>query len=321
LIEVRKYNSEDKELWNEFVASAKNATFLFNRNFMDYHKDRFEDYSLLCFKRNELVGIFPANHENEVVFTHKGLSYGGLITNKILKLKETSDVLVEILKFINTQGKTKLIYKKPPIIYQELEGLQMNNILYMLKAKCYRVDAYLVIDSNTYNINRNRKRAINRAKKNNVNIQENKFKEFWNELLEPNLNKRYNVRPVHTLDEMLLLKNDFKKNIHCYTAHIDNEVKAGVVVFEYDDIVHLQYSSASNTRNEDGAIDFLFDYIFNKYLSKKYISLGSCSEGVGNRKINNGLLSWKESFGAISIPQEFYEIDTNSFTLIDNVFS
>ena len=86
MIEVRKYNFEDKELWNEFVASAKNATFLFNRNFMDYHKDRFEDYSLLCFKKDRLIAILPANIVGSTLYSHQGLTYGGLVLQESTKL-------------------------------------------------------------------------------------------------------------------------------------------------------------------------------------------------------------------------------------------
>lgn len=74
MIEVRKYKSEDKVIWNEFVSTAKNATFLFNRDFMDYHKDRFEDFSLMCFEKEKLVGVLPANILGDTVYSHQGLT-------------------------------------------------------------------------------------------------------------------------------------------------------------------------------------------------------------------------------------------------------
>lgn len=45
MFEIRKYNDAYKEVWNAYVEHARNATFLFNRNYMDYHSDRFKDYS------------------------------------------------------------------------------------------------------------------------------------------------------------------------------------------------------------------------------------------------------------------------------------
>jgi hypothetical protein len=321
LIVVRRYKSENKDLWNDFVSSAKNSTFLFNRDFMDYHKDRFEDYSLMCFDKGKLVAILPANIKDGVVYSHEGLSYGGLIFACLFKLSYSLVVFKKVLFFLNENNIRTLVYKKQPIIYQGLEGLQINSILHILEAKLYRSDVYLVIDSELYSINRNRKRAIRKSEQKGIILKENEFLDFWNKLLIPNLNYRFGVDPVHSIDEILSLKESFPNKINCYSAHYKSEIRAGVVIFEFNDLIHIQYSSASNNRNEDGAIDFLFDFIFKKYLNKKYLSIGSCSEGSGNRTINRGLLSWKESFGAISIPQEFYNINTVNFKLIDNTFS
>ncbi|MFT6748422.1 MAG: hypothetical protein ACJAQ1_000334, partial [Flavobacterium sp.] len=78
LFSVKQYRSEDYEAWNQFVSEAKNATFLFHRDFMEYHSDRFEDFSLLVFNNKEkLVAILPANRVDESVFSHQGLTYGG----------------------------------------------------------------------------------------------------------------------------------------------------------------------------------------------------------------------------------------------------
>lgn len=47
MFEIRKYNDADKEVWNAYVEHARNATFLLNRSYMDYHSDRFHDHSLM----------------------------------------------------------------------------------------------------------------------------------------------------------------------------------------------------------------------------------------------------------------------------------
>lgn len=80
---IIKYTSEHYNLWNDFVADAKNATFLFHRDFMEYHSDRFEDYSLLIFDEKEnLKALFPANRIENDLFSHQGLTYGGLILDE-----------------------------------------------------------------------------------------------------------------------------------------------------------------------------------------------------------------------------------------------
>ena len=41
------YTNQLKDEWDSFVRLSKNGTFLFERGFMDYHSDRFDDCSLM----------------------------------------------------------------------------------------------------------------------------------------------------------------------------------------------------------------------------------------------------------------------------------
>ena len=43
MFEIIKYTPEYRQQWDAYVAKARNATFLFYRNYMDYHSDRFKD--------------------------------------------------------------------------------------------------------------------------------------------------------------------------------------------------------------------------------------------------------------------------------------
>lgn len=53
--------------WNGFVARSKNGTFLFDRRYMDYHSDRFEDYSLMFYREGRLYALMPANRDRKSV--------------------------------------------------------------------------------------------------------------------------------------------------------------------------------------------------------------------------------------------------------------
>ena len=80
MFEIRKYNDADKEVWNAYVEHARNATFLLNRSYMDYHSDRFHDHSLMIFHNNKLYALLPANEDGDVFYSHQGLTYAGLLT-------------------------------------------------------------------------------------------------------------------------------------------------------------------------------------------------------------------------------------------------
>ena len=46
-IMIEKYSPAKKEKWNEFLGRAKNPLFMFHRDYMAYHNDRFTDHSLM----------------------------------------------------------------------------------------------------------------------------------------------------------------------------------------------------------------------------------------------------------------------------------
>jgi len=78
MIEIANYGSDDKPLWDGFVRRSKNGSFLFYRDYMEYHSDRFLDSSLLFFEDDVLIAVMPANTAENILYSHRGLTYGGL---------------------------------------------------------------------------------------------------------------------------------------------------------------------------------------------------------------------------------------------------
>ena len=108
MFQVCKYTNSKKADWDNFIATAKNATFLFQREFMDYHNDRFEDFSLMVYKDEKLYAVFPANKNGENVYSHQGLTYGSFVLQDSAKLKSTFIAFKELLKFLFEEGIKKL---------------------------------------------------------------------------------------------------------------------------------------------------------------------------------------------------------------------
>ena len=52
-IGVSLYRPMLAQVWDDFVRRSKNATFLHLRNYMDYHRDRFVDHSLLFYQNGQ----------------------------------------------------------------------------------------------------------------------------------------------------------------------------------------------------------------------------------------------------------------------------
>jgi hypothetical protein len=303
---VRTYQTSDYAFWNEFVAQSKNATFLFHRDFMEYHSDRFQDYSLLIFdEKDKLKAILPANRVGDNLYSHQGLTYGGLVISASTMLFEVIQINQVMLSFLYEQQILKLHLKIIPTIYNNIPSDEMEYISFLLHAKLYRRDAIAILDiTNQVEKSRVRKRGIEKGLKNNLVIKEvDDFKIFWNELLIPNLKERYNVSPVHTLEEIKYLKLKFPTKIKQYN------------------VIHPQYIAGNKDFNNlYGGLDFLYDYLINNvYRGSKYFDFGISNENNG-LQLNEKLHYWKESFGARTVVQNFYEIETKNYKLLENVF-
>lgn len=317
---IKKYQTKDFYVWNNFIADAKNATFLFHRSFMEYHSGRFEDFSLLIFENEILKAVLPANIVENQVFSHQGLTYGGLVLNEKVKLKEVILMFKEILFFLHKNEIVQLQVKQIPSIYCKVFSDELDYILFLTNAEIYRKDTLSVINLNQkVNYSETRKQGINKGKRNDLIIkEENNFEIFWDKILIPNLKTKHNATPVHSIDEIKKLAFLFK-NIRQFNVYHQEEIIAGTTIFETEKVAHVQYISVDKTKSDMGILDFLFDYLISDVFQEKtFFDFGSSNEMHG-RNLNSGLSFWKESFGARTVVQNFYEVKTENYKLLDNV--
>ena len=304
------YNSSLKSQWDNFINESKNGTFLFNRNFIEYHKNRFKDYSILFYKQDKLIAVLPANKLDDKIYSHQGLTYGGLILSKQIKFSDVTEVFNLLLSHLHETNYSTLIIKEIPEIYKSLPSGEVNYLLHRMKAKLIRRDVLSVIKLGNNSFSRDRIQGNKRGKKNKLTIKEtSSFEEFWNTLLIPNLKNKHNVAPVHSLEEITI-----PKKIRQFNVYSDDKIVAGTTIFETKTTAHVQYISANEEKNKLGSLDYLFTYLIEEVFNKKdYFDFGISNENNGEF-VNQGLLYWKEGFGARSITQDFYEIHTKNYT-------
>jgi len=308
---IVKYTEEYKSSWDEFLFNARNSHFFFSRNYMEYHKARFEDFSLLVFdKAQKLIAILPANINNKIVHSHQGLTFGGFVVSDKVKMGTMLGIFQTLIMFLRANNTNKLIYKCIPYIYHNQPAEDDRYALFRNNAKLIRRDVTSTIDlTQQVRYSKGRKWTINKARKENIEILESKdYDTFW-EILTKVLRSNHDVNPVHSLAEIIKLMNDFPENIKLYVAKKDRTVVAGAVIFENNNIVHTQYLANSERGKEIGALDLLLDYLIkHTYKNKRYFDFGISNEDEGNF-LNRGLISQKEGFGARSVVHDLYEID------------
>jgi hypothetical protein len=318
---VRRYQESDYDNWNTFIGLAKNATFLFHRDFMEYHSDRFEDYSLIVLDDKKWVAVLPANGVKNQVFSHQGLTYGGLVYNEKLKLASVIAAFKSVLFFLNENKKEKFQLKVLPSIYHQKPAEELHYALFLAEAQLMRRDTLAVLDlSQQNNLSKLRKRSIQKGISNNFVIQEvDDFEDFWNEILIPNLAQKHQAQPVHSLAEIIKLKALFPEKIRQFNVYENGIIVAGTTIFETSTTAHCQYISGKEDKNELGGLDVLFqELIADTFKNKRFFDFGISNENQG-RKLNNGLSYWKESFGASTIVHDFYEVETSNYTKLENV--
>jgi hypothetical protein len=289
---------------------------------MDYHQERFEDNSLLVFKKDKLIALFPANKLNDVIHSHQGLTYGGLVTSEIVKLKDVIECFKVILSFYKNVGCSAIEIKQLPSIYTILPNDEIQYLLFILKGDLIRRDTLSVINlEHRLKISKDRITGSKRAIKHNIKIREvHDFNEFWNQVLIPNLKMKHHTQPTHSLEEITLLKLKFPNNIRQFNVYKDGVIVAGTTIFETKFVAHSQYISANEEKNELGSLDFLHLHLIeNVFNDKKYFDFGISNEQKG-KHINNGLNYWKEGFGARTITQDFYRINFENINNLDTIF-
>lgn len=309
MIRLERYSSEHFEKWNELISRSKNGTFLLNRNFMDYHSDRFKDFSLMIYRNDKLEAVFPANIAEDTVYSHQGLTYGGMVYTSKVSATDMLEIFEALKSFYQESGVKKLIYKSIPYIYDVYPSQEDLYALFVNKAKQIGCNISSTIDSKNFiGFSELRKRGLKKALKNGLKISETpSFSKFWT-VLEHNLMERYGVKPVHSLEEILLLKERFPANIFVHTIESETETLAGVVMFVSDNVAHVQYISATEEGKKLGALDMLFhELITQVYKSYSYFDFGQSTEQNGNY-LNEALIFQKEGFGGRGVAYNVYEL-------------
>jgi hypothetical protein len=308
MIEITRYTPDYKVQWDQLIKSSRNATFLFFRDYMDYHSDRFEDCSFLFFRKGRLEAVLPGNLNNNSFFSHQGLTYGGLITS----VKICTVEIVEIFNLLNTKLKSlgikDVIYKPVPLIYHCLPSQEDLYALFLHKAD--RIGCNIsstIFQHSKPRFTESRKSGIRKSIREGVQIAESKdFNAFW-EILNGNLISKFNTKPVHSVEEVILLTSRFPENIKLYVAEQKGVILAGTLLYLMKDVIHVQYISASEIGKEIGAIDLLFEKLINiVYSHIPIFDFGQSTEKSGNY-LNENLIFQKEGFGGRGIVYDTYK--------------
>lgn len=314
MFDIQRYTPKYETAWNDFVARSRQGTFLFDRRYMDYHNDRFTDCSLMAFRKGRFAALLPANADGDTLYSHQGLTYGGLLTTQ----KATAEDIIEIFHCINdwlrAHGLRRVVYKCIPWIYHKMPA---EEDLYALTNTCGARLSVRHLSSaidlrQPVRFTESRLSGLRKARRAGVSVEESEdLPAFW-DILTANLQGKYHARPVHSLAEMQLLKSRFPHDIRLLMATLDGMPVGGTLLYLTPRVVHTQYISASPKGKATGALDMLFDVLLHgcKW-EQPYFDFGKSSDGDGH-DLNVPLIFQKEGFGGRGVCYDWYEYEVRN---------
>tara|TARA_S200000501_G_C20757848_1_gene714717 strand:- start:377 stop:1213 length:837 start_codon:yes stop_codon:yes gene_type:complete len=276
---------------------------------MDYHSDRFIDYSLLFYNQSDvLIAILPANIRSDFIISHEGLTYGGLVIKKTIGTEIVLSLFKELIKYLKSKNFKGILYKKVPYIYNlnpcDEDLYAMFKFGFSLKIR----DASSTFSLLNNKIKGKKVNGYKKGLKNGFEFFESNDSFDVLKIVAKNLKNKYNLTPVHKPEEINLLKKKFPDNIKIFGLRYKGTISGGAIVYLNRGVVHLQYLTCRDEEKKLRGIDFLVVSIYNKFKNQfQWLNYGVSTENKG-RFLNTGLIKSKEEFGFSTVCYDIYEL-------------
>lgn len=307
---IRRYTATEEKLWNEFIASSRNGTFLFNRHYMEYHAHRFRDFSLIAERNGKISALLAAHSDGDILYSHRGLTYGGWILPPAhVDGSNVLQLFKEWILFCKSEGFREIYYKPIPWFYGLYPSQEDEYALFRCGAIIEKVQLSSTIDlNNRKGFNMSKRQQVRKALQAGLIIEEsNDYVAVW-KILEECLRERHNTMPVHTSEEIMLLSSRFPNNIKLFTISDDEGLQGGICIFDTGKVAHSQYTASTPKARKKYYIAALYHYLITEiFAERKYFDFGISTEN-GGLFLNSGLLNQKFSMGGTGTVYTEYKI-------------
>ncbi|MEK7137620.1 MAG: GNAT family N-acetyltransferase [Patescibacteria group bacterium] len=324
MIEVRMYAEDLRETWDAFVADSRNGTLFHTRRFLSYHPEgRFEDRSLLFFAGNRLLAVLPAvsvlDGTKKSLRAHAGSTYGGLVLSPRCSAAATCDVVAALLAFLHSQNfaNAEFLRLTPAPLRRRFSDDQEYALL-MQGFVVSRCELGSIIDLHGFTEDtllsafdtecRNEARQAGRA---GVTVCTSDDYGAFYPLLEATLKHRHAVKPTHTLSELRHVASLFPKAMRLFGAFHDGKLIAGMVTLDVtEQTIYTKYIAQNYAFQKMRPVNLLITEVLRHALreGKVILDLGVSMDEESPKGINEGLIAFKEGFGARPVRRESWEV-------------
>ena len=305
---ILPYRTELKDVWNATLENSKAPLFIFNRDYMDYHSDRFVDLSAMGVVGDKPAVLFPASIDRSSgeVCVHAGLTFGAPLIDRKIRTPEALELISLWLTWLADQSAKKITVKIIPPAFTNYPSDELSYALWRNGFEVSRRDLSSILPINDkLPFNTSKTQSVKKAKRSGVKLVESNVDAFHS-LLDSVLMERHDTRAVHSLSELELLIARFPDQIKLRCCGLEDSLLAGALIYDYGHVWHTQYLASSPEGRSLGALDFVIEAIIDEAEAAgvRMLSFGTSSEAAGT-VVNEGLLFQKESYGARAIVHEF----------------
>jgi hypothetical protein len=299
-LEIQRYSDDLKGVWDGFVAATKNRSFLFQRDYMDYHRDRFQDHSLLFRLGGKLLASLPAHVVQGKLCSHQGLTFGGLLMCRDIRLGQLKAIASALRDHLRSEGLSHLDYRPMPHPYHEIPAEEDIVALAAEGASLSDARAVPFAQAGNTRLSRDRLRDLRDKSLADLIVRRSEDIRGFMEYCAEHGARRFNSKLVHSPDEMVLLAARFPDNIQHYVVERAGEVLAGTILYRHGNCAKVQYSAPASASVEDGVMTHLYCRLLSDILpAGHWVDFGHSHDLDGN--FNPGVHQFKESLGARTV--------------------
>lgn len=320
MLEAIKSDISSDIEWKEFLRNQYNI--FYDNDFIKYN-DVFGkniNWHHIKIKDSENSKILSIINGCEIIENGKkvyhscgGVSFGGFLWKYNTDLLDYIKVIQTFNTYLVKNGFSKAVLRCVPFLYNINPDQEGDYALLQCGYKNVRSSITNIVDLREFDFTKipnARKRAIKNASV-EINMVESpvtkeSFLEFY-QLLEKDRALK-NVKPTHTIDELIWLKNNFSKNIVLMNAKIDNRIIALCVLFIINKNIVLNFYLAADKEYQKNNVS---EYILYKSIewSKQnnytYYDIGTSDI---NNKLLEGVFTFKKRFLANGFLRKTFEI-------------
>jgi len=310
-MEIRPYQPSDREAWEAFVLASNNGTIFHLQQFLDYHApDKFQFHHLLILDGNDIVAVLPGRLKDGIFESPIGASYGGLVTADI-KFAYAMELVSCLLNYARVQHWREIVLTGPPLIYEKYpnQNLEYAMLWQGFNYRTHYISSAIALDPERETIPRFQRTVRNYVrqslKNDNVRVEINDDYASFYPILLHNLSK-HNVRPTHSLDELIRLKDLFPEALKLFMVYHNEEPIGGSVMFYCNSQVALCFYNMMYYHHT--ALHPIHRVLYEvvEYSTKagyKYVDIGVSQDtsALNPMTPNDSLIAYKETFDAKAV--------------------